>query len=92
MKNGVASVASLEGGCIPGGNLTVEYKEYTKSLVHATTYEFPRCSYGDYYSAQQCVQCPYGKYSLIDNWNNTVTSCTSCPSDVVECYADQDCS
>ena len=89
MKEGVASVTSLEGGCIPGGNLTVLYEEYTTSLAHTTTYHFPRCSYGDYYSSQQCVQCPYGKYSLIDNWNNTVVSCSSCPSDVVECYADQ---
>ena len=89
LSSGVSAVTDLEGACYPGGKLAVQFSvSSTKLFANKTTYSFPRCGRGDYYASQKCVKCESGKYSLVDNYNNTITSCTSCSSEVVTCFGD----
>jgi hypothetical protein len=47
--------------------------------------EYRPCETGEYYYASTCVVCEGASYSLEDNSNLTVTSCSPCPSHSTSC-------
>jgi hypothetical protein len=93
-QKGVANFSSLQVYCAPGYSLTLEFRAtLTGVVITSTTLTFRNCSRGEYYSAQECVSCELGTYSLSSDTSdlskmNQISVCKPCPAHTISCEGD----
>lgn len=92
LADGLANFSSLQVYCAPGYSLPLEFEVLSDSrvLVASVDLYFRDCVRGEYYSAQECVPCETGTYSLDDDKSDLskmsqISVCKSCPPHTSRC-------
>jgi hypothetical protein len=82
---GVANFSNFQIHCSPYGvvGIKAEYVD-TATTVESVTFtaKFRGCWIGEKYENGECIECPNGYYSLVEN----ATDCLPCPDNAKECY------
>jgi predicted outer membrane repeat protein len=96
VSDGVANFSSIQVYCSPGSSLSLTFQvandnHITSELI---VLQFRSCVRGEYYSAQECVVCEVGTYSLSDNTGvelndmDQISVCKTCPPHTITCHGD----
>jgi predicted outer membrane repeat protein len=96
LSNGVANFSSMQVYCAPGSSLSLTFQAVDNFQItgEIIVLQFRSCVRGEYYSAQECVACEVGTYSLSDNTGvaledmDQISICKSCPPHTSSCYGD----
>jgi predicted outer membrane repeat protein len=97
VSSGMANFSGLQIYCAPGFSLSVRFESTNDYLLSSQqiTLNFRRCVRGEYYSAQECVVCEVGTYSLHRNMDtiplsemDQISMCQPCPSHALSCFGD----
>jgi predicted outer membrane repeat protein len=94
-SNGIANFSSLQVYCAPGFSLSLQFLGFVYdniAISTSVTLHFRNCVRGEYYSAQECIPCELGTYSLSDETTdlsqmNQISVCQSCPPHTISCEA-----
>jgi predicted outer membrane repeat protein len=85
---GVANFTALTVKCSPGGSAVVQFSTLGFLLTTVKVY-FRECRVGEYSTAQVCVFCESGTYSLTHDTANLDQDsvCHPCPPHTTSCFA-----
>jgi predicted outer membrane repeat protein len=94
-SRGIANFSSLQVYCAPGFSLSLQFQGFIYDNVFISTsitLSFRHCVRGEYYSAQECIPCEFGTYSLSDDNSdlsqmNQISVCRPCPAHTISCEA-----
>jgi hypothetical protein len=93
-SKGVAVFDTLEALCAPSYPFALNVSTYTtsgstqKSFQDTIGISFRSCRRGEYYHDKICTECEVGSYSLLDNFDLSVTECNNCPKEASACWGD----
>jgi predicted outer membrane repeat protein len=90
-QQGIVAFNQFQAHCKPMLNMIIEFGYIgsdSSTTVSDTTanLHFRECKRGEYYSNGECIECGDGTYSLLDNFDLSVTTCNYCPINALKCY------